>query len=751
MEELREKLNALSWNDLRHEAKKHSVKAKGKKTELIESILKTIGDATEPTSQQTDVKRDEPNEFEHRQTPNEERSTKPTEATAEAVTSSGKIVETIEAEPAEDRSPAETNEAEPAVDKSPAETSEAEPAVDKSPVEIAEPVEKTNQVELPGVVSLETIETETVAAESLIVTNKLSEKETQEDEQTAKSEPSASPAKTNESILLEPLPVSQSPSKTDEPMEEAAQQTEQPTENQVRSEPFRNLESSQAGSEPQQMEQPIEVKEQFNESPAKVSETSPKAAEAMDASSPTEPEPSLSRLELQKEASECVVVAEMPSEQTLSETNGPKSANQSHNAEQYLSEDNDSNGALDTTYTKEDVNNSLLSQDISLPPVGESFLTEDNSPRPNISMKIPAMEQSQDEPMDTMDLIEEETINAMKSVEEAVQPEEAVKSEEPIENINQPAEAVELAATEEINQLVPNPDAPKESTLLYTSPSPFITKKSPAPFNRFAKQHQKEFNLMPSIWDTEAKLKELHAKNNSAIPSRIKQLASPKKLVSPKKALVERSIKLREEIPLEAQPRCSAIKQPNGSSQEKMEEIQNTLSPKKQCSITNQNIKDNEENVQFSPPKDPNVISFKFGSVDVNDIAKVQKPFSSVASSTKFVSRLKMPMPVYLDKRDVKQRTMSTCSPRLTVRTPPRFIRLATTPVMSHRLEKLATPKGQVPEFDSNSEDESGSLAKRYTPYSGRFEYKDTTNMNDKELQEYNMSKRQHQYQKQPY
>ncbi|KAI1722874.1 hypothetical protein Ddc_07057 [Ditylenchus destructor] len=256
------------------------------------------------------------------------------------------------------------------------------------------------------------------------------------------------------------------------------------------------------------------------------------------------------------------------------------------------------------------------------------------------------------------------------------------------------------------------------------------TSKGILGLNRFAKQHEKHFGLMPSILDTEAKLKERHAKN-SAVPDYVKRLASPKKTI------VNRSVSRKS--PASVTP---TLDEPptkvRRSSVNRKEIAENTASisenrpsklvqPRKilrECNSTHSNA------ATFDEPVAPNELSFKFGDAEVSDMPKIQRPFKR--STTGFVSRLRTPKPV-----SVKKLTMRT--PQENSRTP--TVRLATEPVMSERLERLATPKNM--NSGNRSMLTKSAEVRKYTPYTGRFMYKDTSKMSAKELVEYNRYKRE--------
>lgn len=110
--------------------------------------------------------------------------------------------------------------------------------------------------------------------------------------------------------------------------------------------------------------------------------------------------------------------------------------------------------------------------------------------------------------------------------------------------------------------------------------------------------------------------------------------------------------------------------------------------------------------VLFRTPADPATLSFKFGDIPVSDYAKVQRSYQIGSSnknnsaedrrSTRRSLRLSSGAnsSTATPRMDVKQMTMSASRMRMKASTSGlRSVLKATTPVMTPRLERLATPK----------------------------------------------------------
>ncbi|KAI1723298.1 hypothetical protein DdX_03452 [Ditylenchus destructor] len=257
------------------------------------------------------------------------------------------------------------------------------------------------------------------------------------------------------------------------------------------------------------------------------------------------------------------------------------------------------------------------------------------------------------------------------------------------------------------------------------------TSKGILGLNRFAKQHEKHFGLMPSILDTETKLKERHAKNSS-VPDYVKRLASPKKTLVNRIVTRKSSASITptlDEPPTKIRRSSVNRKEIADNTPSISENRPSKLVPPKK--ILRERNSTHNYAATFDEPVPSNELSFKFGDAEVSDMPKIQRPFNR--STTGFVSRLKTPKPV-----SVKRLTMRT--PQENRRTP--TVRLATEPVMSERLERLATPKN-MNSGNRSMFTKSAEVRPKYTPYTGRFMYKDTSKMSAKELEEYNRNKRQ--------
>ncbi|KAH7706607.1 Kinesin-like protein KIF22 [Aphelenchoides avenae] len=164
----------------------------------------------------------------------------------------------------------------------------------------------------------------------------------------------------------------------------------------------------------------------------------------------------------------------------------------------------------------------------------------------------------------------------------------------------------------------------------------------------------------------------------------------------------------------------------------------NRLATPKNCSRSHDRATPTTTNVPaFDKPKHPSTVDFRFGDVDVTNIAKVQKPPGTFSSSVppkpsalpRFVGAAKVrlhlsPNSNFLRAQmDVKQRTMTASRAAR---------KSTTTPAVSERLERLSTPK-TLPVAGPSSR-RAASISTSYTPKKGRFQFVDTTKMSDAEL-----------------